>query len=76
MGGREGGDGEGLFGENKAALNLKKTAHYISSHNLHTSWPIQLWFPSLRAFSLQKILQTFKSNLKVRNPNLSQFTIR
>ena len=55
MGGREGG--EGRFGENKAALNLKKTAHYISSsHNLHTSSPLQLWFPSLRAFSLQKIL--------------------
>ena len=35
MGGREGG--EGRFGENKAALNLKKTAHYISTHNLHTS---------------------------------------
>ena len=54
MGGREGG--EGRFGENKAALNLKKTAHYISSHNLHTSSPLKLWFPSLKAFSLQKIL--------------------
>ena len=53
MGGREGG--EGRFGENKAALNLKKTAHYIS-HNLHTSSPLRLWFPSLKAFSLQKIL--------------------
>ena len=54
MGGREGG--EGRFGENKAALNLKKTAHYISSHNMHTSSPLKLWFPCLRSFSLQQIL--------------------
>ena len=44
MGGREGG--EGRFGENKAALNLKKTAHYISSsHNLHTSYLSSCGFP-------------------------------
>ena len=56
MGGREGG--EGRFGENKAALNLKKTAHYISSHNMH----------SAHFLTSQAVVSRFKILLSAKDP--------